>query len=406
MKSFNEYEDEIYKCSRCGLCQSVCPVYKITHNECSVSRAKFNILNGIIKRELDFDKQVKSYLDLCTGCNACKKFCPSGIDVVSILISAKNEYYKKNKLSLVEKFLNSYFVFKLALRLALVYFSVIRIFHLDKIFCLLEVFFSRFVFLGKFFILFNSFVKQNYKYKPCPKKISKKYKAIYFKGCFNKYLNSETYDAVTKIFENLDIELIEKNFECCGVSYLNDGLIDNFKELINKNISLLDEDYDYVLTDCASCNFVLKDYKTYLSNEKTIQLTEKTVSVIDLIENVKFFSKSKMNVAVHIPCHESSNLLKIVQNIGNINLVMAKDYDKCCGFSGKFALKNSEISKEISRRKIQNYIDSGADIILTTCPACILGLKQGCIEINAKNCSNRNTPEVMNLFVFLAKYCC
>ena len=34
----------------CGLCQSVCPVFKATQNECAVSRGKFNILNGIIKK--------------------------------------------------------------------------------------------------------------------------------------------------------------------------------------------------------------------------------------------------------------------------------------------------------------------------------------------------------------------
>ena len=63
MKEFEDYEEEIYKCSRCGLCQSVCPVFKATLNECAVSRGKFNILNGIIKGDLTFSNKEKKYLD-------------------------------------------------------------------------------------------------------------------------------------------------------------------------------------------------------------------------------------------------------------------------------------------------------------------------------------------------------
>ena len=41
-------------------------------------------------------------------------------------------------------------------------------------------------------------------------------------------------------------------------------------------------------------------------------------------------------------------------------------------------------------------------MVLTTCPACILGLEQGFIETGI---AQHKRPVVMNLFVFLAKYC-
>ena len=71
MKSLKDYEEDIYKCSRCGLCQSVCPVYQTTLNDCAVSRGKFNILNGVLTARLDMGihyegwdvAKVKEYLD-------------------------------------------------------------------------------------------------------------------------------------------------------------------------------------------------------------------------------------------------------------------------------------------------------------------------------------------------------
>lgn len=77
MNNLKDYEEDIYKCSRCGLCQFVCPVFKASVNECAVSRGKFNMLNGVIKGELSLNRKIKSYLDLCTGCNACKIFAPA-----------------------------------------------------------------------------------------------------------------------------------------------------------------------------------------------------------------------------------------------------------------------------------------------------------------------------------------
>ena len=54
MKTLAELEEDIYKCSKCGLCQKVCPVYKVTGNECMLSRGKFTLLNGVLKKHLKF----------------------------------------------------------------------------------------------------------------------------------------------------------------------------------------------------------------------------------------------------------------------------------------------------------------------------------------------------------------
>ena len=96
MKDLAEYKEEIHSCSKCGLCQSVCPIYKITGNDCSVSRGHFIMLKGLIKGDLKMTKKLNRYLDLCLKCGACSKFCPSDIDVVEIIASAKAEYFKSH----------------------------------------------------------------------------------------------------------------------------------------------------------------------------------------------------------------------------------------------------------------------------------------------------------------------
>ncbi len=413
MKQLKDFEEDVYKCSRCGLCQSVCPVYKVTLNECSVSKAKFTMLNGIIRGDLSLNKKIKSYLDLCTGCNACKNFCPSGIDAVKIFTAVKNEYYKTHKISLFEKFCNSYLLFKILLLSGKFGFSSYRFLKIDKIINKLRGLILRLGFWGKRLLLLDYLAQEKFTLNNfCSEHsvIEKTQKAVYFEGCFNQYINSETIDAVRKILEKSDIRLIEKNFECCGVSYLNDGLIDEFLKLVDLNLKECGEAFDLVLTDCASCFSVLKEYENYSQTAKKTAFSSKVVSVVSLMNSMKFSSKKTLKVAIHKPCHEENDFVEIVKNIDNVTYVDVEDYDKCCGFSGKFALKNPEISREISRKKASSYLKAAAekgetlDIVLTTCPACILGLEQGFLETEPISSAFR--PKVMNLFVFLAKYCC
>lgn len=400
MKKFEEYEEEIYKCSRCGLCQSVCPVFKASLNECAVSRGKFNMLNGVLKGDLKLNQKIKSYLDMCTGCNACKDFCPSKIDARKIFVAAKEEYYKTNSCLIKEQFLNSYFGFKCALNFAKISFNLYRFLKLEKLFNLCLPIIKRTGYLGRRLTLINALIKQDYKNSFQNETKQKAKTAVYFEGCFNKYLNPQTEDAVKKILEKSDINLIKKDFECCGVSYLNDGDTENFLKLVKTNVQKAGTNYDYILTDCASCFDALKSYENYFESAESKEFANKVTDVAELITKQEFTSEKKFKIAVHKPCHDSSNFIDTVKNIKNTDFIEVEDYDKCCGFSGKFALKYEEISQEISRQKAQKYIDSDVDIILTTCPACILGLEQGLAMINSAK-----KPKVMNLFVFIAKYC-
>lgn len=399
MNELIDLEEEIYKCSRCGLCQSVCPVYKATLNECAVSRGKFNLLNGIVKEELQLTPKIKKYLDLCTSCNACRDFCPSQIDAKEIFLAAKAKYHLDNKYSLKDKIFNSYFLFKLALITAKVFFHLYRLGQIDKVVKVLNPIIQKTGILGRRIFLLNTLIKKH-KIENIKNKQQKTETAIFFEGCFNKYLNSESKEAVQKILAKTNIKLLKKDFECCGISYLNDGNIKAFKNIINKNLSQIDENYNFIITDCASCNAVLQKYHKYTNNNKAKTISKNTISVLDLIKKIKFKTKSKLKISIHKPCHETFNLTDFIKNINGINYTEVEDYDKCCGFSGKFALQYEEISRKISKDKAQKYINAGTDIILTTCPACMLGLNQGLLEIQTKT-----KPTVMNLFVFLAEFC-
>src|SRR5574344_616378 len=159
MKKFQEFEEEIYKCSKCGLCQSVCPVYKVTGNDCAVSRGKFIMLNGVLKKDLKLDKTVNKYLDMCLKCNACKDFCPSGIDAKQIFECAKCNYFANDKNSVFTKIFQSELFFGNLLNCIKVATTIYRFLKFDVLCEKFYPFFQNFGFWGRKAILANEFVK-------------------------------------------------------------------------------------------------------------------------------------------------------------------------------------------------------------------------------------------------------
>ena len=94
---FFEYKDELHKCSQCGLCMAVCPLYEKTKNDCGNARGIIHMLNGVIEGNLEFDENISKYLYMCEKCDKCKNFCPSNIDIPTIFQAAQ-DYYENNKM--------------------------------------------------------------------------------------------------------------------------------------------------------------------------------------------------------------------------------------------------------------------------------------------------------------------
>ena len=176
---------------------------------------------------------------------------------------------------------------------------------------------------------------------------------------------------------------------CCGQTFLSRGYLERFEEVKQHNLKMSDCDFDYLLTDCASCESTLKQY-----------MDVNFISLGELIQrqNIKFKFQKPVKVTFHKPCHlENDDFLEpLLKNCENVEYIKMENYDDCCGFAGEFALKNNKISLEISNKKAENILKTEADYVITTCPACILGLYQG---LSGK----KNPPKPVSLTDFLSK---
>ena len=54
-----------------------------------------------------------------------------------------------------------------------------------------------------------------------------------------------------------------------------------------------------------------------------------------------------------------------------------QDADRCAGGAGTYVIKDYDTAQQIFERKRRAIKDSGADIVATSCPACMIQLKHG-----------------------------
>ena len=321
MNNLADCKEIIHKCSKCGLCQSVCPIYKITGNDCTVSRGLFVMLKGLIKGDLKMSKTINRYLDLCLKCGACSDFCPSGIDVIDVITKAKAEYFRQ---SIIEK------VVSLIQKIILSWLFVLK--------------------------------------KMIPKKKSKTFdkKVIYFGGCGEILTGS---DNVIKIMNSLGIEVITPIFKCCGIPFFSRGDIDSFKEYMNSFYKIIDkyDNYD-IVTTCASCEMVLKSYSKWSGKNINVK------NIYEFIKenNLQFEMKKPIKVTFHKPCHMNNyeDILWILNNTKNLEYVEMENFDKCCGLNGITKISEYKIFSKLYKEKHFNIVKSGVKTVLTSCAGC------------------------------------
>ena len=71
---------------------------------------------------------------------------------------------------------------------------------------------------------------------------------------------TEIRDYVRELLNRMNIELVDVKFDCCGMPFLTTGNFKRFEEQTRENLKKLEGlKYDYIVTDCASCEYVIRE---------------------------------------------------------------------------------------------------------------------------------------------------
>jgi FAD/FMN-containing dehydrogenase/Fe-S oxidoreductase len=99
-------------CNNNGTCRklaggAMCPSYRATKDEMHLTRGRANTLRLAISGQLGPDAltspDMKAAMDLCVGCKACQRECPTGVDMAKMKVEFLHHYHARHGLSLKDR---------------------------------------------------------------------------------------------------------------------------------------------------------------------------------------------------------------------------------------------------------------------------------------------------------------
>ena len=97
------------------------------------------------------------------------------------------------------------------------------------------------------------------------------------------------------------------------------------------------------------------------------------------------------------PCFSTKAPREIIKAVVGKNFVELPESDVCCGSAGSYNLTEPEMAERLRRRKTENILKTGAEVVVTTNPGCILQIRAGLKKAGA------NKIEVLHIADFLRR---
>lgn len=397
---------EVEKCNGSGDCRklpefggTMCPSYRATRNEKDTTRARANALREFLtnsEKSNKFDyKELKDVFDLCLSCKACASECPSSVDVASLKAEFQYQYQKENGVSLRTKlFAYNNKLNQLGSKLPGL---------------------ANFVFSNRFTstILKKSFGIAKERSLPfiSNKSLSKRFQlsdnkliknkiansVILFNDEFTNYLDTQIgVDAIALLTAlNYEVKLID-NAES-GRSFLSKGLLEQAKDVANKNVSLFK---DMISSDTPligiepSAILTFKDEYLRLADDKTSAeaISKNTFLIEEFIQqeiglgNIKpeQFTLESKSIKFHGHCHQKA-MSNQLSSFAVLNL--PKNYkvtiipSGCCGMAGSFGYEKEhyEVSMQIGEQTLFPAVRKAANdtVIAANGTSCRHQIKDG-----------------------------
>ncbi|MDL2226162.1 (Fe-S)-binding protein [Deltaproteobacteria bacterium OttesenSCG-928-M10] len=392
--------EAILKCNRCGFCQPFCPTYMATRDETQLSRGRVHLVRQIYegRYDWDFDPALIEKVNDCLLCGACTQNCPGSVETADIMRAFREDYIDHKGLSLLIKLMYRGMLSRrerlerLSALMRLYDKSGLRnsppVKAVQKAFSLLEYLDS--------FLPSDTGVPAR---RTLAGKISPagepRLKVRFFLGCASNVFGPRVVTRVVDYLVSQGIEIEITDNVCCGEPHRTAGDLAEVRRLADINArKVFAGDYDFIITDCATCGHALKIYDQFVTPDS--EESRIVAAGLDKVMEINTFileharpdqaalaspaGLAGLKVTYHDPCHSVRGLeikeapREILRSLPGLEFVEMEGADSCCGGAGSYGVTHRAVAEKIAEKKLTQVQATGASVLATSCPSCILQL--------------------------------
>lgn len=389
--------DLIAKCNRCGFCQAGCPVYRVTGSEHSLARGRWAVARGLVLGEIELGPEAVRALDDCLLCRGCTAHCFPALKTDEVVTAIRQAYLSRYGQPVLQRT-----VFRKVLSDSKRLEWAGRMAVWGKRSGLADLAYKT----GLLGLMDKRLAVANRVVESMPEKIFRrgtdgrstpakpKHRVGYFVSCGLSFQYPEVVEATLRVLARNGCAVTVLNNTCCGRPASAYGDLDAARDIARKNIERLAPAMalDAVVSECGSCSTHLKDYGQLLKDdpvyaEQAAALAKKSQSFSEFLAAIGTngtLGTLQGTVTYHDPCHLSNRFAKItaqprklLKSIPGLTYKEMPEADWCCGAAGSYTFLHHQEAVGVLDRKMGNVEKTGASILTTECPACMMHLAYG-----------------------------
>ncbi len=411
-------------CVHCGFCLSTCPSYRVIGKEMDSPRGRIYLMDAINEGTIPLNEATVEHFDSCLGCLACVTTCPSGVQYDKLLVATRPQIERNYPRSLPDKLIRqiifSLFPYPDRLRFLLAPLLVYQKLGLQKIVRstnLLKKVSPRLAAMESILpkVTFKAF--QDNLPTVIPAQGEKRYRVGMILGCVQRLFFSPVNEATVRVLTANGCEVIIPSSQgCCAALPEHQGQTQQAQSLARQMIdSFADTEVDAVIINAAGCGHTLKEYGHILEDdaeykEKAQEFAKKVKDVQEFLATVGLTSKlspitdETLTLVYQDACHLlhgqkiSVQPRQLLKQIPQVKLVEPVDAALCCGSAGVYNMLQPEVAEELGNQKVQNLLNTGADLIASANPGCTLQINKH-LELQGKKINVIHPIELLDFSI-------
>ena len=393
------------------MCLPTCPTYDETKFERSSPRGRIRLMREVADGRLAVSEIFADEMSYCLGCLACQTACPAGVDYATLLETARGEVERQGVIGGRWRKFIRWLTLSVLFRHPRLLRAVGRGLWLYQ-----RLGVQWLVRHSGVMRLFPQRLRQleamaptvrppfsNRRIAPREAPPAPRYRVALLTGCVQDLLYAGINRATADVLLANGCEVITPPLQyCCGSLHAHNGELDLARDLARKNLDLYDVPaLDAIITNAGGCGSHLKKYAELLHDEPSYReraeaWDQKVHDIHEWLMKIGLRPPSEpgrpgpgarlieqVAVAYDASCHLlhgqkiARQPLELLRAIPGVRLVDLPESDWCCGSAGVYSLTQPEQSAKLLARKLDHLAATGAAVLASGNPGCLLQLEMG-----------------------------
>jgi glycolate oxidase iron-sulfur subunit len=386
-------KDLIDECVHCGFCLPTCPTYVLFGEEMDSPRGRIYLMNKGLDEEPMNDEMVRHW-DLCLGCMACVTACPSGVQYDKLIESTRQQverrYERRADDKAFREMIFQFFPYPNRLRAIAAPMRLYQRFGIgDKLrrAGIMQRIPAR---MRAMEALLPDLPKEE-KIPDLTGPLGEKRRRVgVLTGCVQRVFFSPVNAATVRVLAAEGCEVVAPKQGCCGALSTHAGREEESLDFARKTIETFEDlNLDNVVVNAAGCGSTMKEYGYLLRDdleyaERAKAFSAKVSDISEFLQELGPVAERNplpVTAAYHDACHlaHAQGVRKqprqTLKQIPGIDVKEIREAEICCGSAGIYNMVEPEPAAELGERKANNILKTGAQIIVTSNPGCMLQIQ-------------------------------